>query len=364
MVPVARRNLVTEKVRLAISVAGVGFAVLLILVVVSMYRGWSSRGGIIEELPGDLWVVQKGTTDPFHSVSLVDANLSDRLAEVEGVGSVTKAYARTMGVTVGGENVPLYVMALDGPPGLDQGPTRFFPEPGTIAIDRVFAKQHGLGVGDSVSIAGKPLRVAEVYSGGNVVLFQFAFVSSGDAAEIYRLADAVSYHLVSVAEGASRAVVAGRIESLGAPVDVYTSEGFAATIREMVNKSFLPVVAVIVLIGFVVGVAVIGLTTYTATIERARDFGVLKAIGATAGYLYRIIISQSLMVGVLGFVVGLGGSFLVARLATQAVPEFVTDIRWYDVLAVFAASLVMAVLSAYLPVRRIAGIDPASVFRA
>ena len=364
MVPVARRNLFTEKVRLAISVAGVAFAVLLILVVLGMYRGWSGVGGIIEELPGDLWVVQKGTTDPFHSVSLVDAGLADRLAGVEGVGSVTKAYARTMGVTVAGKNVPLYVMALDGPPGRSEGPTRFFPEPGTITIDRVFARQHGLGIGDTVNIGDKPLRVAEVYSGGNVVLFQFAFVSNQDTEEIFRLADTVSYHLVSVADGASRAAVAGRIDSLGASVDVYTSEGFAATIKRMVNESFLPVVVVIMFIGFVVGVAVIGLTIYTATIERSRDFGVLKAIGATAGYVYRIIISQSLMVGVLGFAAGLVATYLVARLATEAVPAFVTDIRWYDVLAVFAASLVMAVLSSYIPVRRIAGIDPASVFRA
>jgi putative ABC transport system permease protein len=58
VVPVARRNLFAEKTRLAISVAGVAFAVRLILIVVALYRGWSSVGGIIEELPGDLWVVQ------------------------------------------------------------------------------------------------------------------------------------------------------------------------------------------------------------------------------------------------------------------------------------------------------------------
>ncbi len=44
MVPLARRNLLAEKGRLAMSVGGVAFAVLLILIVVSLYRGWSDVG--------------------------------------------------------------------------------------------------------------------------------------------------------------------------------------------------------------------------------------------------------------------------------------------------------------------------------
>jgi hypothetical protein len=65
-VPLARRNLFSEKARFAISVAGVGFAVLLILIVLALYRGFSRSGQTFKDLPGDLWVVQQGTTDPFH----------------------------------------------------------------------------------------------------------------------------------------------------------------------------------------------------------------------------------------------------------------------------------------------------------
>jgi hypothetical protein len=52
MVPVARKNLFAEKGRFAMSVGGVAFAVLLILIVVSLYRGWSSTGSIYVRLPG------------------------------------------------------------------------------------------------------------------------------------------------------------------------------------------------------------------------------------------------------------------------------------------------------------------------
>src|SRR3989304_7133791 len=101
MVPVARRNLLAEKGRLAISVAGVAFSVVLILVVLSLYRGWGGLGGIIEEIPADLWVVQQGTTDPFHSVSVLREDLAEELAGVEGGRGVSKAFSRTM--SVGGD---------------------------------------------------------------------------------------------------------------------------------------------------------------------------------------------------------------------------------------------------------------------
>jgi putative ABC transport system permease protein len=131
-----------------------------------------------------------------------------------------------------------------------------------------------------------------------------------------------------------------------------------------VEKGFLPVVGVLVGLGAVVGGAVIALTTYTATIEKSRDYGVLKALGASGMYLYRIVITQSLIVGVLGSLLGLLAAALAASLIKRQIPEFITDLRWTDAGAVFLGALVMAIAASYVPVRRINSIDPAMVFRA
>ena len=366
MVPVARRNLFAEKTRLAISVAGVAFAVILILIVVALSRGWSGVGGIIEELPGDLWVAQTGTTDPFHSASLLREETADQVAAVPGVARVTKVVARQMGLPDSGERV--YLMALDRPEDLGSlglgDSERFFPVPGEISIDSVFARKSGLSEGDTVDLGARQLRVSRVFSGGNAVITQFAFLSREDALAVFEVPGAVNYLLVSLQPDAQLEEVAAAVERDVSGVTVFESGEFADTIRQEIDESFLPVITLLVAIGFVVGVAVIGLTTYTATIERSRDFGVMKALGASAGYLYRIVAAQSLTLGVLGFVVGLGAAVILARLASQAVPEFVTDIRWYDVLGVLVAAVLMSVVSSYIPARRIAGIDPASVFRA
>src|SRR5512145_80775 len=101
MVPLARRNLLTERGRLAISVAGVAFAVLLVMTVLGLYRGWEGAGGVFRDLPGDLWVAQSGTRDPFRSSSDLPAGQEDRLAAIPGVVAATPVLARR--VTLGGD---------------------------------------------------------------------------------------------------------------------------------------------------------------------------------------------------------------------------------------------------------------------
>jgi putative ABC transport system permease protein len=124
------------------------------------------------------------------------------------------------------------------------------------------------------------------------------------------------------------------------------------------------VIGILLAIGFTVGSAVVGLTIYTATIERARDFGVMKAVGASTAFLYKIVASQSAMLTAAGFLVGLISAQLVARLAISFAPDFATQFRTGDTIGVLAGTAVMAVASSLVPVHRISAIDPAMVFKA
>ena len=366
MVPVARRNLFAEKTRLAMSALGVAFSIVLILIVLALYRGFSGIGGIIEELPADLWVVQQGTTDPFHSGSLLDESVAEQTAALPEVGHVTKVLARQMGLHATTQRV--YFMALDATadlPGLPKAEAeRFLPNPGEMTVDEVFARKEGLAVGDVVDLGPRDVRVSNVFSGGNAIITQFAFLSWDDAQAILGVPGAFNYLLVRLKPGASGDATASEIEKAVPGTRVFSSAEFADAIRQEMDETFLPVISLLVVIGFVVGVAVIGLTTYTATIERSREYGVIKAIGAPASYLYRVVAEQSLILGSIGFAVGLAATIVLARMLGNAVPEFVTDIRWYDVLGVLVAAMGMAGVSSYIPARRIGSIDPATVFHA
>jgi putative ABC transport system permease protein len=237
------------------------------------------------------------------------------------------------------------------------------PRPGTIVVDRVFADEAGLRVGDTLDVLGRPLVVARVEPGGNPI-FEIAFMNGKDARALLALDGYVSFFLIGIEPGADANEVARSAVAAVPGSEAHTAADFAEATHHLVQQGFLPVVGALVGIGFAIGGAVIALTIYTATIEKARDFGVLKAIGADDGFLYRIVVVQSLGVGVAGAALGIGASVIAASLIRERVPEFVTDLELLDAAAVFVVALLVAAAAALLPVRRISRIDPAMVFRA
>jgi putative ABC transport system permease protein len=130
-----------------------------------------------------------------------------------------------------------------------------------------------------------------------------------------------------------------------------------------VLSDVLPILFVVLALAFIVGLAVAGLTIYTAAIEKTREFGILKAVGFRNGYLYRLVFEQSAVTALLGFLVGMGLTLLLGPFASDLVPQFVLFTRWQDVLLVAGVTMGMAVIAGYIPVRRLAAIDPVSVFK-
>jgi putative ABC transport system permease protein len=239
----------------------------------------------------------------------------------------------------------------------------YFPAAGHVVIDRVLADKAGVGVGGRLDILGRRLVVDHVTSGGNSIV-QFAFLNPIDARALLGEQGRVSYYLLATSRTADLGAVERAAVAAVPGSEVHTSSDFAGAFGRLVSSGFLSVVGVLVGIGFVVGGAVIALTTYTATVEKARDFGVLKAVGAPDGFVYRIVIQQSLLVGLAGSVLGILVAAIAAGLITRWVPEFVTDLRALDVLGVFGIAVLMSTAASFVPVRRINRIDPAMVFRA
>lgn len=367
MVPVARRNLLAEKGRLAVSVAGVAIALVLILIVLALYRGWSRTGSILAAIPGDIWVAQSGTVDPFHSVSLLQTSDVDGIGQLPGVAAVTPVLARRMSFTFADGESSVYVLALAVPKPeavSDHDRQTFLPPRGEVYIDQLLSRKTGLRLGSELTIGGQRVRVGRVAPNQGEAFVQFVFADYSDARAMFGVEGAVNFEILSLSPGTQATQVTAAVNSMSDRVEAFTREEFAHSVRKEIDNSFLPIIGILTVIGFVVGAAVIGLTIYTATIERTREFGVMKAVGASGGYLYRIVFSQSIILALSGFVLGVALALLIARLATQAVPDFATDFRAADGAAVLGATLLMAVAASFIPIHRVLRVDPASVFRA
>ena len=117
-----------------------------------------------------------------------------------------------------------------------------------------------------------------------------------------------------------------------------------------------------VLLGFIVGMAIAGQTFYLFTIENLRQFGALKAIGASTAMLARMILLQSFTVGVIGYGMGIGLAAVFGLTAGSggALPFKET---WPLLVGVGGALFMICSLSSAISIRKLAKLEPAVVFR-
>lgn len=368
MLLLAVKNLVQEKARLLISIGGVAFSVLLIMSIQGLYQGWSANAaGYIRTVPADYWVAQRGAADMFHTPSVLPLTLQPQLATLDGVASAKPFSGRRVVFEHGGKGINLYVIAYDSqndvgaPARVVEG--KAVPSQGEIIIDRVVANGEGIRIGDTLDLAGHALKVAGYSEGGYVLAVSFAFTTPADADAILQLPASTNFFLVTAKPGASPGTVADRIDAIPG-VEAIAKDRFVQNNTSIITDTFLPIILVLLLIGIAVGMTVIGLTIFTSTIEKAREYGVLKAIGIRNSQLYTVVVEQALVAAVAGYAVGALLSAGVNAVAGRFVPEFITELRWADYGWIFAVTLAMAVIAAVLPARRLARIDPAEVFRA
>jgi putative ABC transport system permease protein len=196
------------------------------------------------------------------------------------------------------------------------------------------------------------------------VASQTVFVSLEEAQAALQLTNQATFIGIRLKEGEDPDAFAAQIEEQVPQAAAFTREEFVANTREVVLGDILPILFIVLLLAFIVGLAVSGLTIYTATIEKGREYGIIKAVGFKNAYLYRLVFEQALVTGALGFVIGVGLTMIAGPLLIKIAPQFVTFVRWQDLLAVLGATLVMSMAAGYVPVRRLAAIDPVEAFKA
>ena len=374
MLLVARKNLFSERIRLALSVGGVALSVFLIGILLSLYRGWDEKvGEYVEMVPADLWVAADGTTDFIQAASALPARAGDQLDFLPETDIVSPIITRPVGMVKAGDDpdddfdVQLVgydpAIGLGGPLAIVEGKSP--PGPGEIVIDKVTSDRFGVEIGDRLIRGTESLTVVGKSSGGDFVFTQVGFVTLETAVDFLRLdpESQRTFFLLTLGDPSEAEALAARLEASAPGIVLFTGEEFADETRQRILGNILPMLIVVLIVAFVVGLSVAGLTIYTATVEKSREYGILKAEGFTNRYLYRVVIEQSLVTSALGFVLGVSLIIFIAPFAQGLVPQFVVFVRWQDILGITGATLLMALIAAFIPVRRLAHIDPVTVFK-
>lgn len=364
----ARRNLARNRVRFVASVGGVALALSLTLALDAIYAGVANQlTAYIDRAGADVWVAQAGVRNLHMVASWLPETVTGEVREVDGVAETTPILYSTDTIAGGDERAVAYVIglpegaAMGGPWDVVEGSGTVGP--GEVVVDRAFARKAGVTIGDSVNVLGGEARVVGLSEGTASLVNSVAFVSFDDFRAMRGNAPVVSFVLVRVAQGASPEVVAGEIERRLPAVTALSRTAISGEERRLVADMSADVIAIMNVVGFVVGLAVVALTVYVATIARRREYGVLKALGARNRVLYRVVLAQAALSVAVGFVIGLAFTWLLGFLVARTELDLELAITTASLAKVGLFAAVIAGLAAILPVRQVSSLDPAMVFR-
>ncbi|NBO66082.1 MAG: FtsX-like permease family protein [Acidobacteria bacterium] len=169
--------------------------------------------------------------------------------------------------------------------------------------------------------------------------------------------------LVRVAAGADLELVRQSLQARLAFVEVMTRAAFARkqAFYWMFETGAGISVLIAALLGLVVGVVVVAQTIYASTMDHLREFGTLKAMGASNGYLYGVIIRQALISGTIGYVIGILISLAVSETSLNTTTAII--IPWWLLLVLFVITQLMCVGASMVSINKVTRLDPAMIFK-
>ena len=361
-VPLARRNLLADKRRLAASVVGVGLAVMLILLLEGLWTGVRQQSRALSaKTGGDLFVMQPGVRDLTPGVGTVPLSVLDTVRADPDVAWAAPMRTAFVILQLHGRKVPVAV--IGSVPGQRGGAWSVTSGRGPradneIVISNVLAKRHGIAVGDSLDVMGHAVRVVG-RSDATGYMFSFVFTTHSALDRLAGTSGSTNVVLIGTPKPAE---VMSRLRAEG--LNVLDRATVGANDVKFAVGIFGSPIKLMVGIGFVGGTLIIALTAYTAIIERRREYGIVKAMGATRRLLLQWALSQTFVFAGLGLVAGVG-LFAFGRAAIVATsPQFTIVLTRTSVAQAAAAAAVMALVAAVVPARRLAAIEPAAAYRS
>ncbi|MBI5025775.1 MAG: ABC transporter permease [Nitrospirae bacterium] len=374
MVPISIKNLLYDKTRFAITIVGVTFAVVLIFAQIGIYLGFMKNAStIIDNINADIWVTSKDSPNFDWSRPFPEKNLNI-IKGIKGIEWAEKlVFAWTMMKLPDGGTEQIELIGynpnsgIGAPWKMKEGRISDVKGGKYIIVDESAQKRLGkVRVGDVREIMDQKVKIAGISEGiKSLTTAPYIFTSYDTAKELapYIGRDNTTFILVKVSEDFDKDEIIQILKKRLTGVSVYTREGYSFrtkkywTISTGMGMGFL----ITAFLGFIIGMIIVGQTIYTSTVEHLREFGTLKAIGATNTYIYRIIIEQAIINAVVGYVMGLIAiRFLIKGYEKTGLDMVVPD---YLMGSVFFITILMCISASFISIRKATRIDPVMVFR-
>lgn len=327
---------------------------------------------IVANNNGYIWVVDS-KTDNANQLAKLDLRIGRQIASLPSVEEVYPVViaagaaqfddGTTAGMTIVGSQAPDFI---GGPWGIDS--TRkidMIPE-GAIITEFFDRKTYGdVEQGEYFELNGN-----KVYNAG----FTRGVRGFGGAPYVFTTieraralgnfsTDKASLFLVKWKPGAGKLPTIAQINSTFPSIRAWDPDALAqSTVSKVLSSSGIALsVGSLIVFAVLSGFIIIGLTLYSAAIDRIKDYGTLKAIGATNGYITRLILTQAFLISLVGFLIGRGltEGFRLGVGKAGTIFAFPAILE----LGFFLLTMLIALGGCLFAIRRINSLEPAQVFR-
>jgi putative ABC transport system permease protein len=375
MVDLALKMLLHDKMKFFITVAGVAFAVTLVLVQVGLFLGLLDNATVtIERTNADIWVASRETPNVDFAHTFSDG-LVQRVRSVPGVERADNLIVNFLTISLpNGAQEGVIIYALDHfeawnlPWNVKQGNLNDLKRGRFLFLDDSSIRRYGaFQVGDYREVQQTRLKIigrtaeAKSFTTTPIAFMDFDRAQALSPENLHGL---TSYILVKVVPGADVNAVKAEIQKRLPYNDVYQKDEWARRSRNYwITSTGLGLnLFVTVFLGCMVGVVVVAQTLYSSTMEHIKEFGTVKAIGGGNGDIYKLLAEQATIAAVVGYVLGVVQAFAMQPLIGKIDLKLLIPDGF--LFSVFFGSLVMCLAAAMISVRKVAGIDPALVFRS
>jgi putative ABC transport system permease protein len=372
MTAVGLRMMVHDRLKMLGTLLGVVFAVLLSNQQAGTFFGLLNKNTMfIDHAGADIWIMPKNTF-ALQPGKTIPESLSKTAAGVSGVawaepllfgaGTISLPSGGTEAVQVVGTKLP----RLKGAPfNIVAGEPKDLALPdGMFFEDGDREKFGGLNLGSVRELNGRRIRVVG-FTWGLVPFGPSYAFAEYDLARLLLKQDSDRAHFVLVGIEPGRdpmQVKSALLERIG-EAQVMTSADFRrSTLKFVLTRTAIGVtLGTSAAFGLLIGFVIVALTTFSAVVDNIREFGTLKAIGATTGDLAKLLFAQSVIYALSGTLIGVT---LITRLADAIrSPNFAIVISPQLVIGTTAVMVLLCVVAASFALVRLRKLEPAMVFR-
>lgn len=370
------RNLLHDRVRFLITLAGITVAILLVFMQGGMYLGFmSNASGMIDHTTADVWIVSRNSPNfdwsrPFPERYINKVRSTPGVLKAKTLIFAWAFMRRADGGTDQVEVIGFHPSEERGwgePWGFIAGGIESVLGGAYMIIDESARDRFGrLELGDHVEIMEQDVRIAGMTRGiRSMSTAPYAFVSYETAKKLASyIGERNTVFILAKAEpGVTAQELKRRLAERLPRVDVLTREEYSRrtrrywTIQTGMGFGFL----MMTLLAAIVGFAIVGQTIYAATMERLREYATLKALGATDAEIRSILWVQAALSAACGYLLGVALVWWGARFVERMGLTVVIPPSMY--VAVIALDVVICLTASAVSVKKALSLDPAMVFR-